>query len=487
MRLGQHALIGSRGGTLVEEPIYWMSAAAIADAVREREISPVEVVEAVLKRIETVNGSLNAVVTVCAEQAVEAARLAENKVTRGEATGPLHGVPFTVKDSTDTARVRTTLGSRLMSRNVPDSDAVLVDRLKAAGAILVGKTNLPEFAGKAVTDNLLFGPTRNPWRADRTPGGSSGGAAAAVAAGMGPIASGNDAGGSIRIPASCCGVVGLKPQFGRVPSYPYFDQWETLSHEGPIARTVEDCGLMLDAMVGPHWGDRHALPAPGFSFAKHATNPLRGASVVASVDLGYARISRSVAIAFQQAVDALRELDVRVSECSPELGSFDSILFTLINAELATMLEDFGEAGHQAEDLHPLLQARIEAARSITMSDYVRAAFQRRKLSSRFGEFLAPYDLMLTPTLGTTAWSLDAPGGYLNEIDGEPVHGLQWSLCHLFNLTGHPAISIPWNLSPDGLPIGIQIIGQPHDELRVLQAASALESLRPIRNFRPTL
>ncbi|MBM4205931.1 MAG: amidase [Gammaproteobacteria bacterium] len=475
------------GTLLVDESIHWMSAGAIAEAVRSRKVSPVEVVEAVLSRIDSVNGRLNAVVTLCTEEALATAHKAEQLVMGHHPIGSLHGVPFTVKDSTDTAQVRTTMGSRLMSAHVPETDAVLVQRLKAAGAILVGKTNLPEFAGKAVTDNLLFGPTRNPWGLDLTPGGSSGGAAAAVAAGMGPLATGNDAGGSIRIPASCCGVVGFKPQFGRVPSYPYFDQWESLSHEGPITRTVEDCALMLDAMIGTHWGDRHSLPNPGFHFAARLPTFRSEASVVASLDLGYARISRDVETAFRRAVDAMRSLGAQVTESEPKLGPFDDILFTLINAELAAMLAGFEDSDRQAENLHPLLQARLEAAKSISTRQYVQAGFERRRLSSRFGQFFEPYDLLMTPTLGTSAWRLDATGGYLSEIDGQAVQGLQWSLCHLFNLTGHPAISIPWDLSPEGLPIGIQIVGQPHGDLAVLQAAAALESVRPIRYFRPNL
>ena len=464
-----------------------MSATAIADALKTRVLSPTEVVQAILTRIDAVNPRLNALVTVCAEEALAEARRAEQALSQGQPVGPLHGVPFTVKDSTDTAGIRTTMGSRLLSGNVPHADAVVVQRLRAAGAILVGKTNLPEFAGKAVTDNLLFGPTRNPWRTNLTPGGSSGGAAAAVSSGMGPLATGNDAGGSIRIPASCCGIVGLKPQFGRVPSYPYFDHWESLSHEGPLARTVADCALMLDAMTGPHWGDRHALPKPSFSFSEKTRPVVAGTSIVGSLDLGYARVSAAVEAAFRQVLEALRSLGARVTESNPAISSFDSILFTLINAELAAMLEAFGDEGRRSEFLHPLLQARIKAAQGISMLQYVQAGFERRRIASQLGKFLAPYDLMVTPTLGLPAWPLDAPGGYPSEIDGHSVQGLQWSLCHLFNLTGHPAISIPWSFSADGLPIGIQIVAQPHCEVSLLQAAAALEAVRPIRHFRPPL
>lgn len=462
-----------------------MSARELAHAIRTKLVSPVEVANAVLNRVDAVNPVVNALVTLTYDSTLEAAREAEAAVMRGDSLGPLHGVPFSVKDTTQTAGVRTTMGSRLLQDNVPVEDAVLVERLKRAGAVLIGKTNTPEFACKAVTDNLLFGPTLNPWKLDRTPGGSSGGAAAAVASGMGPLATGNDAGGSIRIPASCCGVIGLKPQFGRVPSYPYFEHWETMSHEGPIARTVVDCALMLDATAGPHWGDRLSLPPPAFSYVDTLTTDVSGLRIAFSVDLGYALVSGDVRRSFLEAVAQLDALRADIEEDGPELGSCESISVTLINAELAAMLARYGAAADLPGNLHPLLRARVAAARNMTAQTYLHATFQRREVAVRVGRFFDRYDVLVTPTLGTTAWSLNAPGGYVNAIDGYPVQGLQWSLNHPFNLTGHPAISIPWGMSTDGLPIGIQIIGQSCAEHVVLRVAAALEQARPWADRKP--
>ena len=455
------------------------SAVALAAAIRVRQLSPVDAVRAVLDRLDRVNPLVNAVVTIARDQALAAAADAEAAVMRGDELGPLHGVPFTVKDTTDTAGVRTTMGSLLLADRVPQADAVLVERLKRAGAILVGKTNTPEFACKAITDNLLFGVTRNPWKLDRTSGGSSGGAAAAVAAGIGPIATGNDAGGSIRIPASCCGVVGLKPQFGRVPSWPYFEHWETLSHEGPIARTVADVALMLDVMAGPHGGDRFSLPKPGVRYLDAVVPDVRGMAVCASVDLGYARVGRDVRGAFENARTTLVELGAHVEDANPELGSAESIAITLINAELAAMLERYGERAEVPGAVHPLLRARVNAARGMTSDTYLQACFRRRELGARIGAFLDRFDVLVCPTLGLGAWPVDAPGGYASTIDGEPVKGLAWSLCHPFNLSGHPAITMPWGADRDGLPIGLQIVGRAGDEPSVLRVAAALEAARP--------
>ena len=265
-----------------EQEICWMSASELATAIRMKKLSPVEVVKHLLARIATINPEVNAYVTMTEDSALAEAKEAEDAVMKGGQLGPLHGVPVAIKDTNFTKGVRTTMGSRLMEDFIPEEDSVHVDRLKKAGAIILGKTNTPEFAAKAVTENLVFGITRNPWNLEKTTGGSSGGSASAVAAGLTPLATGSDAGGSIRSPASCCGVFGIKPQFGRVPIYPLFHLWESLLHEGPITRTVKDAALMLDVMAGPHWGDRHSLPPPGFSFAESLEGGVKGLRVACS-------------------------------------------------------------------------------------------------------------------------------------------------------------------------------------------------------------
>src|SRR5262245_41555938 len=254
-------LASIRHADMATNDVSWLSALELAAMIRKKAVSPVEVMDAVLARIEQTNPRLNAYCTMTADDARDAASAAEVSVMTGEPLGPLHGVPFSVKDLVFTRRVLTTGGSRLFADHVPEEDAVVVERLKGAGAILIGKTNTPEFGHKGVTDNPLFGATRNPWNLELTPGGSSGGAGAAVAAGLGPLAVGTDGGGSIRIPASFCGIYGLKPSFGRVPSYPTFPGWHGVTVTGPMTRTVRDAALMLDVMAGPDDRDQHSLPA----------------------------------------------------------------------------------------------------------------------------------------------------------------------------------------------------------------------------------
>ncbi|HUO65822.1 MAG TPA: amidase family protein, partial [Terriglobales bacterium] len=245
---------------MASDDLCWLPALELAALIRGKKVSPVEVTDAVLARIERVNPALNAFCTVTAEEARDAAQAAEVAVMTGEELGALHGVPVSIKDLVFTRRVLTTGGSRLFAEHVPEEDAVCVERLKGAGAVLIGKTSTPEFGHKGVTDSPLFGITRNPWNPSLTPGGSSGGAGAAVAAGLGPLAVGTDGGGSIRIPASFCGIYGLKPSFGRVPQGPGFPGWETFSATGPMTRTVRDAAAMLDAMAGPDDRDRLSLP-----------------------------------------------------------------------------------------------------------------------------------------------------------------------------------------------------------------------------------
>ncbi|MBI2878907.1 MAG: amidase, partial [Candidatus Rokubacteria bacterium] len=276
-----------------DDDLCYLPATDLAAAIRAKALSPVEVVEAFLARIERLNPLLNAYCTLTAEAAREAAREAEAAVLAGRPLGALHGVPVSIKDLIITRGVRTTWGSKIHEDHVPEEDAPAVERLRAAGAILLGKTNTPELGWRGSTDNLIFGPTRNPWDPGRTAGGSSGGAAAAVAAGLGPLAVGTDGGGSIRIPASFCGIYGLKPSFGRVPIYPA-SAAEALSHAGPMTRTVADAALMLEVLAGPDERDRNSLPADGARYARAIEDDLRGLRVAWSPDLGYAAVDPEV-------------------------------------------------------------------------------------------------------------------------------------------------------------------------------------------------
>src|SRR5262245_11660687 len=298
----------------------WLSALELAQLIRTKKVSPVEVVDAVLARVAQTHPRLNAYCTVTAEDARDAASAAEVAVMTGEPLGLVHGVRFSGKDLVFTRRVLTTGGSRLFADHVPEEDAVVVERLKGAGGIILGKTNTAEFGHKGVTDNPLFGITRNPWNPSLTPGGSSGGAAAAVAAGLGPLALGTDDGGSIRVPAAFCGIYGFKPSFGRVPKYPAFRGSETLSHTGPMTRTVRDAALVLDAIAGPDDRDRHSLPAePGSSFVEACDAGIAGLSVAWSADLGHGVVDPEAAELCAIAAERFEPLGCDVEVVGPPL------------------------------------------------------------------------------------------------------------------------------------------------------------------------
>src|ERR671930_835118 len=310
------------GQGMTDERLCWLPATELAALIRSTTVSPVEIVDAVLARIEKINPKLNAFGTVTAEAARREAKAAERAVMRkGAKLGPLHGVPFSVKDLVVTKGVRTTFGTPLYRDNVPTEDAPMVERLKRAGAILLGKTNTPTFGWIGATHNLLFGPTRNPWDLERTPGGSSGGASAAAAAGLGPLHIGTDGGGSIRIPASFAGIFGLKPSYGRIPAYPPSGAW-SLSHIGPMTRTVADAALMLKVCAGPDERDPYSLPAERVDYLKALKGSLKGLRVAYSEDLGFAdAVDPEVRAVSAKAAAAFRELGCRVETINPRWPS----------------------------------------------------------------------------------------------------------------------------------------------------------------------
>jgi len=469
------------------QDLCWMSAYDLANDIKKKKISPVELVRELLERINAVNPKINAYVTVVADSAMKAAKEAEDAVTRGKEIGPLHGIPFAVKDLTFTKGVRTTMGSKLMEDFVPEEDAVHVSRLKKAGAILLGKTNTPEFGSKAVTDNVVFGITRNPWNTEKTAGGSSGGSAAAVATGMGPLATGSDGGGSIRVPASCCGVFGIKPQFGRVPIYPLYQQLELMNHEGAITRTVKDAALMLDVMAGPHWGDHHSISLPKVRFVESLEGEIKGLRVGWSPDLGYAKVSQQVRTVCEEAVKKFSEMGAEVEEVNPGFENPEPSYMTIFGAELAATLSFFGSLEKIKHKLHPLLVARVAPLENLKAVDYLKAMFARREIIAKLGKFFKTYELLLTPIMGVPPWQIGLPTGYVEEVDGEVVSPVGWLLTFPFNFTGQPAASIPAGWSDDGLPIGLQIVGRRNDEATLFRAAAAFEQERPWNQKRPPI
>ena len=461
----------------------WMSASDLAAAIARKKVSPVEVVDAVLDRIGTLK-DLNAYVTLDADRARQAAKTAERAVMRrGAKLGALHGVPFSVKDLIITRDVRTTFGSPIYRDNVPTEDAPSVERLRAAGAIMLGKTNTPTLGWVGVTDNLLFGVTRNPWSLDHTPGGSSGGAGAAVAAGLAPLALGTDGGGSIRKPAAWCGIYGLKASWGRIPVYPHGAAW-SLSHAGPMTRTVKDAALMMNACAGPDERDQYSLPATKVDYVKALTGSLKGLRVAWSEKLGVApAVDPEVSAATAKAARAFREFGCKVETAEPTWPSpydcWRTIFLGGIGARLAPYLD-------RRDQIDPGLSPIVEEAAKLPPTKYVRAWFDRLAWWQHARAFFERYDLLLTPTVACPP--LQIGQFYPDEIGGVKVgREAASAFTYIFNMTGQPAATVPCGFTKAGLPIGLQIVGRRFEDVTVLRASAAFEAAHPWAQRRPAL
>ena len=458
------------------EDYYWNSSVDLVDKVKKKEISPVEVLQCYLDRIEKVNPQINAIVTLIEETARTQAKKAEESLFNGKPIGPLHGVPITLKDNIFTRGIKTTCGSKLYENFVPDRDAVLVERLKGAGAIILGKTNMPEFGLLPITDNLLFGSTQNPWDYKKTSGGSSGGSAAGVAAGLCPISIANDTGGSIRIPSSLCGVYGLKPSFGRVPSYPRRPGWFTLFHEGVVTRKVADAALTLEIIAGPDERDRLSLPAAEYDYLSNLYRGVKGFNAAYSHDLGYAAVDPEIKDITCKAALFFEDLGCKVEEIKPDLPDMLNALerISIINAIIANeqQLNEWKEVAY------PAYQYIFEKVSNIDNKDIERDQFVREQiLWDKVRRIFNKYDLLLTPASSVAAFDSGA-GGPIGPtvIDNREVSEYFWtSLADLFNFTGQPAASIPCGFTKSGLPVGLQIVGKRYSDLTVLQASAALE------------
>ncbi len=460
---------------MTQDDVCFTSAVDLAALIRDKDISPVEVTVAFLSRIEQINSQLTAYVTVTADLAPQAAKKAEGAVMTGVPLGPLHGVPFSVKDLIWTKDVRTTAGALVYRDFIPDVDSIVVSRLKAAGGILLGKTNTPEFGYKGTTENQVFADTRNPWALERMPGGSSGGAGAATAAGLSPLSVGTDGGGSIRIPSSFSGIYGLKPTFGRVPSGPGFGGWTSISHTGPMTRTVADAALMLDVIALPDEADRSSIPqAPEPYFQAIQTLP-RQLRIGWTRDLGYAAVDPQVAQAVEQAVLAFQDMGWEVEAAHPGFDDPTPIFNTTIRAENYMLAGDL--LSKHADLLDPGMRSFTQSGRGITALDYLRSHQKRAKLSQQLATFFDSYDLLVSPTLAVPPFVIDTRP---QEIGGQPAQPMGWNaFTYPFNLTGNPAASIPCGWTADGLPIGLQIVGRRVADALVLQASAAFERARP--------
>jgi Asp-tRNA(Asn)/Glu-tRNA(Gln) amidotransferase A subunit family amidase len=479
-----------------DDRLCWIPATALAGMYRRKEVSPVEVVDAVLDRLEQVNPDINALVTVLAERARDAARQAEEMLIGDtDELPPLHGIPVTVKDLTNTAGVRTTYGSVAFADHVPAEDSTAWARMKAAGAILIGKTTTPEFGMLGVTESRLTGITGNPWNPAMTAGGSSGGAAACAAAGIAPLAWGSDGGGSIRVPASCCGVVGLKASPGRIPRGGDDEPFDTVSTVGPLTRTVADAALLLSVTAGPDPREPLGLPPlpPGEIEGAVAEPAVRGLRVGYSPDLGWGPVARAVTAEVEAAARLLEtELGARVEQVEVSLPDPIQYFLDFWAPGFALGVGNLADLpGCDPHQLHPMILELAEVGRRIPASDYLRTAQQTRAQIARgFAAVFERHDLLLTPTTPTTAFPHNPEGGP-SVIDGSTVR--RWPGLNFHRLTeppshaGLPAVSICCGFTADDLPVGMQIIGPPRADTAVLAAAAAYEAATDWHTRRPLL
>ncbi len=459
------------------------SAKKLARMIRARKVSATEVVRAFIARIEDVNPKVNAIVTLLPEQALKRAKALDRK---GAVMGPLAGLPIAHKDIVPTKGIRTTFGSPIFADHVPTQDHVIVERLRAAGAILFGKTNTPEFATGAQTFNPIFGATRNPYDLSKTSGGSSGGAAAAVASGMLPFADGSDLGSSVRNPASFCNVVGLRPTPGRVPNWPFPNAWDTLWSLGPIARSVEDAALLLSAMAGPDPRAPTSHAEPGSIFARPLGRDFRKVRVAWSPDLGGAfPVDARVTRALRPARGVLESLGCIVEEAAPDLSDADEA-FQVQRA--LGFVEAYGELLKTKRALmKDTVVWNIEQGLKLDAARIAKANVLRSDVFHTMRTFLERHEFLVLPTVQVPPFSVDQP--YVTEIDGVKLGNyMEWMKSnYLFSATSHPAISVPAGFTDGGLPVGLQIVGRYRDDFGVLQLAHAFEGATGVWKRRPAL
>jgi len=450
------------------------SATRLAAMIRAKSASPVEVVDAHIKRIEEVNPKLNAFVTTTFESAREEARSAEEKITRGESVGPLHGVPVSVKDTFETAGVRTVAGSRLLENNIPERDAPVVARLKQAGAIVLGKTNVPEFAMDYRSENPVFGRTSNPWDLGRVPGGSSGGEGAAIASGCSPAGVGSDLGGSIRVPSHFCGIVGLKPTPGRIPVTGHIPvcvgPFALANSNGPLARRVEDLGLMLKVLAGFHPADPQSAPLPGCDFREIDARKLR---VMWYTNDGFTPVTAATRETVERAAKALADRGLEVEQRRPAgIERAFELWFAFLGQAGVPGIVKMYEGSEEL--MGPLMQALKAIIQPVTTEQFLGAWIGRDMLRASVVTEMMDYPIILAPVTAMPAFEHDHHGGFT--IEGQEVDYLAaFSYSMTYNLLGLPAAVVPCGRSPEGLPIGVQIVGRPFEEETVLAVAALLE------------
>jgi amidase/aspartyl-tRNA(Asn)/glutamyl-tRNA(Gln) amidotransferase subunit A len=470
-------------------------ATEISLQLRSGAISAAEVTRAAINRIERINPPVNAVVTTAFEEALSAAARADRLASRNQWLGPLHGVPVLIKDLFDfRAGMRNTFGCRATANFVPDQTMAHIARIEAAGAVVLGKTNTPEFGHKGTTDNRLFGPTRCPFDLSRNAGGSSGGSAAAVATGMVPLAQGSDAGGSIRIPAAWCGIVGFKPSFGRIPNTGApnaFCSHTPFVHAGPLARTVRDAALMAQVMSGPHDDDPFSLPDDGMDLLSALEHDARKLRLAYSRDLGVFAVEPAVAHVVDECITDLRLSGLKIDEIDARLPLDQDELAALWLREVGVlyleMFDNMATGGLElltdcSEDIPQPIHTMVESARRASALDVRRDELLRTRVWRSIQEIFSRYDGLLTPTVGALPVPNANNGGTTGpkSINGQPVEPcIGWCLTHPFNFTGHPAASVPAGLSANQLPVGLQVVGRRCMDENVISIVRHVEQVRP--------
>lgn len=467
------------------EEVIWSRAVDLVDAMRSGKMSATEVVTAHLERIEDVNAGLNAIVTVTADHALKLAKAADDRQASGEPLGLLHGLPIAHKDLADTAGILTTYGSPLTARNVPTENALVVERSLHAGAITVGKSNTPEFGAGSQTFNAVFGATKNPYNFDKTCGGSSGGAAVALAAGMVPLADGSDLGGSLRNPASFTNVVGMRPSPGRVPSWPKADAWTHLSTEGPMARCVDDVALLLAAQAGADPRSPIAMELTGAKFAPPVQEPSGTLRVAWAPDLGGLPIDPEVRAALAHVPAVFEELGHEVVEAHPDLTEAGRVFDTLRAWSFALGLGSLvKEHGDKVKDT---VQWNVQRGLDLSMEDHMDAWRMRGELYQRVITFFGNYDVLLCPVAQVPPFDVETE--WISEVDGVAMTTyIEWMrVCSDVTIMNCPAISVPAGFTEHGLPIGLQLVTAPRSDARLLSIAKQFETATSVGERRPPM
>lgn len=465
--------------------IVFLTATEMATRIRARDLSAREVIAAHLAHIERVNPAVNAIVTLLPERALAAALAADEAQAHGAPLGPLHGLPIAHKDLAPTKGIRTTFGSPIFADFVPDEDALIVERIRAAGAITVGKTNTPEFGAGSQTFNAVFGATLNPYDLSKTCGGSSGGAAVALACGMLPLADGSDMGGSLRNPANYCNVVGLRPSPGRVPLYPSLTAWSPLSVEGPMARTVADAALLLSVMAGPDPRDPLSIETPGAVFAQRLERDFKGVRLAWSRDLGGLPVDPRVTQVIEAQRATFAALGCVVEDAEPDFDGADEAFKTfrawLFELQRGELLDE-----HRGQ-MKDTVVWNIEEGRRVTGPQLGRAERLRAALYRRVVRFMDDYEFLVLPVSQVPPFAVTTP--YISEINGVPLDTyIDWMRsCYYVSILGLPAISVPCGFTEDSLPVGVQIVGRWRADLAVLQLAHAFEQATQFWQRRPAV